>query len=223
MLTKGNGQEGTKAAAGPKLEFVSLADIRNVERAVLPHPAKSWFINTDLDASGGYRTKMGPQNHSVPIAESQHHVINPTNPGRALDDGVEHRLHVRRRTTDDPKHLGRCGLMLQGLAQFRVALLDLLEQSHVLDRDDRLVGEGFEELDLLFREGADYSTTNDDDADRLVLAHEGRNEYRSDAEALDLGEAFRKLSSGDGEQIFNMNYIAVDDRTANSRVATDCH
>src|SRR5262245_26564106 len=166
---------------------------------------------------------MSPQKHRVSFAESQHCIIDPTNPRGALNDGVEDRLHIGRRAADDAKHLGRCGLMLQSLAQFRVALLDLLEQSHVLDRDDRLVGEGFEELDLLFREGADYSTTNDDDADRLVLAHEGRNEYRSDAEALDLGEAFRKLSSGDGEQIFNMNYIAVDDRTANSRVATDCH
>src|SRR5262245_24000559 len=116
MLTKGNGQEGTKAAVGPKLEFVSLADIRNVERAVLPHPAKSWFINTDLDASGGYRTKMAPQNHSVPIAESQHHVINPTNPRRALDDGVEHRLHVRGRAADDSKHLGCRRLMLKSFA-----------------------------------------------------------------------------------------------------------
>ncbi len=56
---------------------------------------------------------MSPRNHSVALAESQHHVINPTNPRRALDDGVEHRLHVRRRAADDAEHLGRCRLMLQ--------------------------------------------------------------------------------------------------------------
>ena len=38
---------------------------------------------------------MSPQNHSVPFAESQHHVIDPANPRGALDDGIEHRLHVR--------------------------------------------------------------------------------------------------------------------------------
>ena len=65
---------------------------------------------------------MSPRNHSAPLAESQHHVINPTNPGGALDDGVEDRLHVRGRAADDAEHLGRCGLMLQGLAQFRIAL-----------------------------------------------------------------------------------------------------
>ena len=44
-------------------------------------------------------------------------------------------------------------LMLQGLAQFRVALAEFLEQPHVLDGDHRLVGEGFEKRDLFVGEG----------------------------------------------------------------------
>ena len=56
---------------------------------------------------------MSPRNHSCPLAESQHHVIDPTNPCGALDDGVEDRLHVGRRAADDAEHLGCCGLMLQ--------------------------------------------------------------------------------------------------------------
>ena len=105
---------------------------------------------------------MSPRNHIVPLVESQHHVINPANPRGALDDGVEHRLHVRRRAADDAEHLGRCRLMLQRLAQFRVALLDFLEQAHVLDGDDRLVGEGFEQLDLLVGERPDLQSANDE-------------------------------------------------------------
>ena len=66
---------------------------------------------------------MSPRNHGVSLAESQHHIIDPTNPCGALDDSVEHRLHVGGRAADDAEHLGRCRLMLQGLAQFRVALL----------------------------------------------------------------------------------------------------
>ena len=96
---------------------------------------------------------MSPRNHSVPLVESQHHVINPTNPRGALDDGVEDRLHVRGRAADDAEHLGRRRLMLQRLAQFRVALLQFLEQSDVLDGDDRLVGKGFEQRDLLSVKG----------------------------------------------------------------------
>ena len=88
---------------------------------------------------------MSPRNHSVPLAQPQHHIIDPTNPRRALDDGVEHRLHVRRRAADDAEHFGRRRLMLQRLAQFCVALLDFFEQPHVLDGDDGLVGEGFQQ------------------------------------------------------------------------------
>ena len=61
---------------------------------------------------------MSPRNHNVPLAESQRHVIDPTNPRGALDDGVEDRLHVGRRAADDAEHLGRRRLMLQRLAQF---------------------------------------------------------------------------------------------------------
>src|SRR5262245_930659 len=113
------------------------------------HPAIMWLINTDLDTTKRYRPKMGSLNHNVLLPESQKHVINPTNPRGALDDGIQNRLHVRGRAADDAEHLCRRRLMLQGLAQFRVALLQFLEQPHVLDRDDGLIGEGFKEGDLL--------------------------------------------------------------------------
>ena len=137
---------------------------------MLAHPAKLWLINTDLDAANGYGTKMSPRNHSVSLAESQQHVINSTNPGGALDDGVEDRLHVGGRAADDAEHLGRCCLMLQGLAQFCVALLEFLEQPHVLDGDHGLIGEGLEELDLLVREGTDLHSANQNHTDRNALA-----------------------------------------------------
>ena len=127
LLTKGSSQEGAEAADGTQhWEIVLRADVGNMKRAMLAHPAILWLINTDLDAANGYGTKMSPHNHSVALAESQHHVIDPTNPRRALDDGVEHRLHVRRRAADNAEHLGRCGLMLQRLAQFCIALSEFL-------------------------------------------------------------------------------------------------
>ena len=137
---------------------------------MLAHPAILWRIDTDLDAANGYGTKMSSRNHCVPLAESQHHVIDPANPCRALDDGVEHRLHVRRRAADDAEHLGRRRLMLQRLAQFRVALAEFLEQAHVFDSDHRLVGEGLEKCDLLFGERPHLAAANDDDADGIPFA-----------------------------------------------------
>ena len=195
LLTKGNGQECTPDAAGsPTWEFVLLANIGNVERAMLAHPANLWLINTDLDAANGYGTKMSPGNHSVSLAESQHHVIDPTNPGRALDDGIEDRLHVRGRAADDAEHLGRCRLMLQRLAQFCVALSDFFEQPHVLDGDDGLVGEGLEERDLFFSEGPDFRSPNHDCADRNPFTKQRRDQNSCELRLVAAAFGFRKLS-----------------------------
>ena len=105
----------------------------------------------------------------VALAEAQHHVINPphslalsTMASRTGCTSVGDRLMM-------PSTLGGRRLMLQGFAQFGVAFLDFLEQPHVLNCDDRLCGEGFEESDLLFGEGADFLSSNMDltDRDRL--------------------------------------------------------
>src|SRR5262249_6677895 len=106
---------------------------------MLAYPANLWLINRPHGANG-YRTKMGTRNHSVCLAETKHHIIDPTNLCRAFHNRVEDRLHVRRRAADDTEHLGCCRLMLQSLAQFCITLLDLLEQADVLDGDHRLIG-----------------------------------------------------------------------------------
>ena len=116
---------------------------------------------------------MGPQNHRVPLVESQHHVIDATNSGGAFGNGVEDRLHVRGRAADDAEHFGGCGLMLQGLAQFRIALLKFLEQPHVLDGDHGLVGEGLNELNLPFRKRFDKVAPDRDRSDLCTSRNSG--------------------------------------------------
>ena len=108
---------------------------------------------------------MGSRNRFVPLVESEDHVINATNPSGALDDGIQDRLHVRGRAADDAEHLGRRRLVLQRLAQFCVALLDLFKQADVFDRDDRLIGEGFEQSDLFVGERSNLCTPQSNDSD----------------------------------------------------------
>src|SRR5262245_23933229 len=110
---------------------------------MLANPANLWFIKTNLDAANRYRAKMSPENRRIPFAEPQPHIINSADPSSALNNGVEHRLHVGGRAADDAEHLGGCRLMLQRFAQFRIALLQFLEQPHVLDCDDCLVAKVF--------------------------------------------------------------------------------
>ena len=151
---------------------------------------------------------MSPHNHSVPLMESQHHVINPTNPRGALDDGVEHRLHVRRRAADDAEHLGRCRLMLQGLAQFCVALLQFLEQPHVLDRDDRLIGEGFEQSDLLVGERTNFGSANCNHPDRNAFAQQRRGQNGPNTRLLDDSLTSGNSASRSASKIMNVDRSA---------------
>ena len=109
---------------------------------------------------------MSPRNHNVSLLKAQHYVIDPTHLCRALDDRIEYRLYVRGRTADDAEHLGSGRLMLKGLAQFCVALLDLREQPHVLDGDDGLICKGFEKRDLLVGERSDFRAANQDRSNR---------------------------------------------------------
>ena len=60
LLTKGSRQAAAPAASGTQAwEIVLRADVGNVERAMLAHPAILWLINTDLDAVAD--TGMGPK------------------------------------------------------------------------------------------------------------------------------------------------------------------
>src|SRR5262245_43761085 len=126
------------------------------------HPVKPWIIITDLKADMRYGTKMSARNHSTSSAKSQHHVINPANARGAFYDGIQHRLHIGGRATDDAEHLGSGRLMLQRLAQFRIAFLDLLEQPDVFDGNDRLRGKSFQQRHLLVSKRLHLRAADDD-------------------------------------------------------------
>src|SRR5262245_52635797 len=138
---------------------------------------------------------MSSRNQIVSLAESQPQVIDSTNPGCALNDRVEHRLHVRRRPADDTEHLGRCRLMLQRLSQFRVALLDLFEEPDVLDCDDCLISKRFKECDLLVGERTNLFATNGNSSNSVSFAQERRSNHTTCTSNFVNGLGIRKLSA----------------------------
>ena len=78
--------------------------------------------------------------------------------GGALHDRVEHRLRVGlqlARSSAKPRSSRSAGRVLR---QVLIARLKLCEQPHVLDRDDRLVGEGPQQFDLPIAEGVNIAT-----------------------------------------------------------------
>src|SRR5262249_7969285 len=92
----------------------------------------------------------------------QPRVIRLAQASHRLDKGVKHCLQVESRAADDLEHVGGSGLLLQRFAQ-------LVEQSGVLDGDDRLGGEILDQLDLLVGEGADLLAVDADSPDQLLI------------------------------------------------------
>ena len=82
---------------------------------------------------------IGPYKRRIDITvdAANNSVVCLTEPRGIFRDHIQHRLNIRRRAGDDAQYLARRRLLLQRFLEF-------LEQPHVLDRDHRLVGEGFE-------------------------------------------------------------------------------
>ena len=63
-------------------------------------------------------------------------------PHRRRDQRFEHRIEIEGRPADRLEDVSGRSLLLQRLCKVPRARLHLVEQPHVLDGDDRLVGEG---------------------------------------------------------------------------------
>jgi hypothetical protein len=94
-----------------------------------------------------------PQELAIP--QKQPCMVGIAQPRCRLDQRVEHRLQIEGRAADDPQHVGRRRLLLQGFRQFRRACPNVSEQPRVLDGDDRLVRECAHEPDLRLRKWCD--------------------------------------------------------------------
>ena len=99
-----------------------------------------------------------------------------------LQHGFENRLQFARRTRNNAQHIRGRRLLLQRLAQFG-------EQPGVLDGDDRLVGEGLEQLHLGRFKRPQYVAVNVKGADGAALGPQRRAENGANPGAARNGRA----------------------------------
>src|SRR5262245_61034328 len=85
---------------------------------------------------------------------------------------------------NDLEHVGGRGLLLQGFTQ-------LVEQPRVLDRDDGLVGEVLDQLDLLVGKGPHLLAVENDGAFDLIILDYRHSEYGADMPNFDSGNRQR--------------------------------
>src|SRR5262249_33886324 len=94
------------------------------------------------------------------------------------DDGVERRAQLVAHAGDELR------LVLAGLLELSVFLLDFVEQPHVLDRDGRLVSKRTDQLDLLFGEGSRFGPGQSQDANRDAVAQHRHTEHGAEPAQL---------------------------------------
>jgi hypothetical protein len=81
-------------------------------------------------------------------------------------------LHIGGRAADDVEHVAGRGLVFERLFEVARAGLQFTEQPRILNRDDRLVGEGADQFDLPLGERLDPLPRKPDNADRLAAAEQ---------------------------------------------------
>src|SRR5262249_34958715 len=92
------------------------------------------------------------------------------------------RLQIEGRAADDLEHVGGGGLLLERFTEFA-------EQSCILDGDDGLCGEIFDQLDLLLGERPHFLPVDTDGADHLVVFQHWYPHQRPRARKIDDGLA----------------------------------
>src|SRR5262249_33497986 len=113
------------------------------------------------------------------IVAEDHAVLGTANTDGILQQRREDALEVEHRPADGFEHLGRGSLLPQRFAELLPSRLNLVEQANVLDGDHGLVGEGFDQLNLLVGKRPDLGAYQRNDADRDSFSQKWHAEHSS--------------------------------------------
>ena len=131
-------------------------------------------------------------------------------------DRIEHRLHVTWRIRYHAQDLTDCSLLLQRLGEIVGALLNVLEQSNVLDGNHRLVGESGHQIDLLLAEWVHLVAGERKDADRRPVTQERHAEDGSEPKCPLIAS---RTVFGIGQHVGDMNDLALQRDAPNRATA----
>src|SRR5438132_7704492 len=108
--------------------------------------------------------------------------------------------------------------MFERFAELARARLHLVEQPHVLDRDDRLVGESRDKLDFLLRKRPHYRPRQSNDPNRVSLSQERHTKHSAKGVKLDkFGHSVFRIALS----VWNVNYLALKHGPSGQRSPID--
>ena len=91
---------------------------------------------------------MRAEPHVAAVLQHDDGVIGVANFAGAIDDRLENRCDVGGRGCDHPEDIAAAGLIDQRFGEFAGLGLNLVEQSHVRNSNDGLIGKCLDRLDL---------------------------------------------------------------------------
>src|SRR5262249_42599869 len=121
------------------------------------------------------------------------------------NNGIERRAQLVAHAGDEVRLVLTCHL------QQAILVLDLIEQPHILDRDNRLVGKGLDQLNLLPTKGPWLCPYHRQDADNNSLAEKWHADGRSHP---DDGWRLGAVEFWIGNDIGNVDGTAFNERAA---------
>src|SRR5690349_6924236 len=134
-----------KAQTFRKLRFRFCSHIVNMNGSSLDHGATGDGSTADnktlLTAHPEHWSIMRGTIKHLPVNAEDNGIVCAAYTGSVLGNYVQDGLYIGRRAGDHAEDLACRRLLLQRFSE-------LSEQPHVLDGDDRLIGEGLEEFDL---------------------------------------------------------------------------
>jgi hypothetical protein len=198
-------------------------DVGHVDHALLEHAEGGDGLAPDRQdppQRGGERPVMGDEPHALAVPPPDLGVGRAAVAGRALHHRVEHRLEIGGRAADHAQDLRGGGLLGEAVGQLPVAALELGEEVHVLDRDDRLRRERLQEGELAVGERPRLHAADQDHPDGGPVAEERLGEHAPPARAP--GHAVGELV-GRRRHVADVNSLPIDHRPPNDRAAGDRH
>src|SRR5262245_6252251 len=146
--------------------------------------------------------------------------IGATQLDRVGDDTSEHGFEVER-GANRLTNFTQCSQLTDRLHQLPCPCLQFLEQPHIFNRDDRLVGEGLEQGNLFVGERLNFFSPYIDDPNGYPLPEQRSSQPRSNTVFNPSPCVWKFALKSFSFHVRNMHNLAVDDSTPRNRAATE--
>ena len=138
---------------------------------------RSWRVFFSELSIGSGNAALSRRLEPVTVIRKQRSKRGPAQPHRLLQHCIEHRRQITGRGIDNLQHLRDRCLLFQ-----RLALLG--QQPRILQRDHRLMGEAFQQRNLLFGKRTDLKTVRADKPEQRAVLAQRHLEKRPDTRQI---------------------------------------